>query len=200
MTFLPPPPRAAEEHERAEKSRGKVDRAMTALVVYESMFGNTEAIAGAIADGIAEHIPVRLVEVREAPSVIPDDVELLVVGGPTHAFRTSTAPSRDAAVEQSCDGTAHVGLREWLAALSAGSGGVAAVFDTLAERPRWIGGSGAAGRGAETELRRLGYRVEVPAAHFFVGATAGALVEGEEERAHRWGERIGASLGARITR
>ena len=56
-----------------------------ALVVFESMFGNTEAVANAIADGLKEQGAVRVVEVGEAPDGLPSGVDLLVVGGPTHA-------------------------------------------------------------------------------------------------------------------
>ena len=62
---------------------------MTALVVFESMFGNTKVIADAVAEGLARHLPVRQVEVGAAPTVIGGEVELLVVGGPTHAFGLS---------------------------------------------------------------------------------------------------------------
>ena len=36
---------------------------MKALVVYESMFGNTEQVAQAIAKGLSQHGEVQLVEV-----------------------------------------------------------------------------------------------------------------------------------------
>ena len=57
-----------------------------ALVVVESSFGNTRAVAEAIRDGIATHTPAGLVEVGDAPSRLPEAVDLLVVGGPTQAF------------------------------------------------------------------------------------------------------------------
>ena len=41
---------------------------MKALVVYESMFGNTEQIARAVAAGLAESVDVQLAEVAEAPA------------------------------------------------------------------------------------------------------------------------------------
>ena len=40
---------------------------MKALVVYESMWGNTERVAEAIADGLRESMEVELVEVNQAP-------------------------------------------------------------------------------------------------------------------------------------
>ena len=54
---------------------------MKALVVYESMYGNTHAVADALADVLGPDVDVR--PVHEAGSV-PGDVDLLVVGGPTH--------------------------------------------------------------------------------------------------------------------
>ncbi|HSL25245.1 MAG TPA: flavodoxin domain-containing protein [Acidimicrobiia bacterium] len=73
---------------------------MPALVVFESMFGNTEAIAKAVADGLTARMAVDIVEVGVAPAVLSDDVELLVVGGPTHAFGMSRPGTRQKAAEQ----------------------------------------------------------------------------------------------------
>ena len=56
---------------------------MYALVVYESMFGNTRQIAEAVAEGLGSAMEVRVVEVGTAPPVVGEDVALLVVGGPT---------------------------------------------------------------------------------------------------------------------
>ena len=71
-----------------------------ALVVYESVLGNTQAVAKAIAEGLGESRPVTVKEVSDAPDAIPPDVGLLVVGGPTHAFGMSRPETRaDAARE-----------------------------------------------------------------------------------------------------
>ena len=74
-----------------------------ALVVYESMFGNTEAIAHAIAEGLSLQLAVELVEVSAAPTTLRD-VDLLVAGGPTHAFGLSRRSTRESAREQAPDG------------------------------------------------------------------------------------------------
>ena len=67
---------------------------MRALVVYESMFGNTEAVARAVADGLAEMHDVDLREVSQAPIAVIARVDLIVVGGPTHAFSLSRPATR----------------------------------------------------------------------------------------------------------
>ena len=66
---------------------------MRALVVFESMFGDTETIARAVADGLSDAIRVDIVDVATAPRV-DADVDLLVVGGPTHAFGMRAITSR----------------------------------------------------------------------------------------------------------
>ena len=60
---------------------------MNALVVVESMWGNTRIVAEAVARGLGGGAEV--LDVQQAPSELPDDVGLLVVGGPTHAFSMS---------------------------------------------------------------------------------------------------------------
>ena len=110
-----------------------------ALVVFESMFGNTYEVAKAIADGLASQMPVELVEVGDAPTVISDDVSLLLVGGPTHAFGMSRQGTRQTAAEQAEQRlvSTGIGLREWLRALDpAAQKATVATFDTVLVKPR----------------------------------------------------------------
>ncbi len=65
---------------------------MRALVVYESMFGNTEAVARAVAGGLSGSMEVEVYEVSRAPSPVTGPIDLLVVGGPTHAFSLVAPP------------------------------------------------------------------------------------------------------------
>jgi hypothetical protein len=169
---------------------------MTAVVVFESMFGNTQQIANAVTEGLSRHLPVEQVEVGTAPMIIGDDVELLVVGGPTHAFGLSRPGTRQSAAQQAEDGLVSrgMGLREWLDTLPKGSSHVAvAAFDTRISRPRLPGSAAAA---AEKRLRRLGFRVLARFQSFFVEGTTGPLARGELERARRWGEELAVELGA----
>jgi hypothetical protein len=82
------------------------------------------------------------------------------------------------------------GLREWLTSLQAPAGVAAAAFDTRISKPRL---PGSAARAAEKRLRRLGLRMVAPAASFYVEGTSGPLLEGEQERARRWGQSVGSS-------
>ena len=170
---------------------------MAALVVFESMFGNTQQIADAVAEGLAEHLSVEQVEVGAAPTVIGHDVELLVIGGPSHAFGLSRSGTRQSAAQQAEDGlvSTGIGLREWLGTLPKGSSDVAvAAFDTRISKPRLPGSAAAA---AEKRLRRLGFRVLARSQSFFVEGTTGPLVHGERERARRWGEELAVLVAPR---
>jgi len=165
---------------------------MRALVVFESMFGNTRAIANAVADGLTSRMSVDVVEVGAAPRVIGDDVGLLVVGGPTHAFGLSRPNTRQSATQQADRPvvSAGIGLREWLAAVH-GSASVAAVaFDTRVNKPRV---PGSAARGAQKRLRQRGFRIVASAKSFYVTGTPGPLVDAEPERARRWGEQLASA-------
>jgi hypothetical protein len=167
---------------------------MRARVVYESMFGNTQVVAQAVAEGLAKSLAVDLEEVGTAATDISADIDLLVVGGPTHALGMSRERTRESAAEQAARGivSAGEGLREWLGALTGGSRAVAAAtFDTRIDKPRM---PGSAAHGAEKRLRRLGFRVLVPAASFYVTGTSGPLVDGERERARHWGEVLGSTM------
>ncbi|MEV4077556.1 flavodoxin family protein [Nonomuraea fuscirosea] len=167
---------------------------MDALVVYESMFGNTEEIAKAIAEGISTRLRTEVAEAGRAPGAVGAEVGLLVVGGPTHAFAMSRASTRRSAAQQATRPlvSAGNGVREWLATLRTSSAGLrSAAFDTRVAKPRL---PGSAARGIARRLRRLGVRVLVPAQSFYVLGTEGPLVEGELERARKWGESLAASF------
>jgi hypothetical protein len=167
---------------------------MRSLVVFESMFGDTETIARAIAEGLSVGMRVDVVDVATAPRV-DADVDLLVVGGPTHAFGMSRASTRGDAVRQGGRASAgDLGLREWLDELLPPTEPVpAAAFDTKINK-RFIPGSAA--RSAADVLRRHGFRLVAPPESFRVIGTPGPLVTGEEDRARRWGRSLAATFAA----
>ena len=169
---------------------------MKALVVYESMFGNTEAVARAIADGLGTQMDVELHEVTQAPKQITELLALIVVGGPTHAFALSRPSTRAQALEQGATrGEKDFGLREWLAHLRKGPHSeLVAAFDTRVEKVRRLPGSAA--KKAAKVAHGLGY---APAGResFFVADTSGPLMPGELKRAEAWGEKLATEMDAR---
>lgn len=71
---------------------------MRAIVVYESIWGNTEKLARAIADELATRMPTEVISSDSAPDSL-DGFDLAVVGGPTHAFSMTRPATRRTAVE-----------------------------------------------------------------------------------------------------
>ena len=165
-------------------------------MVYESMFGNTKAVAEAVADGVSTGLSVELVDVREAPSRLDEETLLLIVGGPTHAFGMSRAATRkDAAKYGEGPGVgAERGVRDWLATLPAvGVGKRAAAFSTIVAQPSWLHRVGSATRGIRAGLRRAGFRSD-SGCEFLVEGITGPLLPGELERARRWGVELASPI------
>ena len=160
---------------------------MQAVVVCDSTFRNTARIAQAIASGLGERVPTRIVSASaaiEAPFEAPD---VLLVGGPTQRHGLSPA------------------LLAFLDGLPSGSlrGVRAATFDTRYHMAALLSGS-AAGQAAG-RLRRTGCRLVASPESFFMDRDVPPkgqrrrheleqLENGELERAAGWGRRIAAEL------
>jgi hypothetical protein len=171
-----------------------------AWVVYESMFGNTRRIAEAIAEGLLREHEVVVFEVSDAPDVVPDEVALLVVGGPTHGFQLSSPRSREQAKAQAGGSviSERRGLREWIEVVELRGRPSLVCFDTKVGKPRWFWGSAA--KRARRLLEHKGALVLRPPEHFYVHIKAARpselLYEGELDRAKAWGESLGPSVAA----
>ena len=176
---------------------------MRAIVVYESMYGNTRLVAERIADGLRDGYEVTLRTVSDALDTPEPRPDLLVVAGPTHVHSLSSERTRRAAadaagkpasgltLEASATGP---GVREWLARVGDGEGVAAAAFDTRIDAPAAL--TGRASKGIAKQLRRAGFDLEVEPESFLVDKH-NHLLEGEEERARAWGAALAAAtLGA----
>jgi hypothetical protein len=164
-----------------------------ALVVVESMFGNTQQVGAAVALGLdLAGFDVDLLGVTTAPTELPPDLALLVIGAPTHAFSLSRPSTREDAVRQGADAAQAVsGMREWLAECHDGvHPPPVAVFDTRVSKVRRL--PMAAGPAARRLARAKGFEVLDHPAYFLVEDVSGPLAAGELARATGWGRHIGA--------
>ncbi|MCJ7781241.1 MAG: flavodoxin, partial [Acidimicrobiia bacterium] len=84
-----------------------------------------------------------------------------------------------------------IGLREWIRDLPKVSGVAAATFDTSIRKPNL---PGSAARGAQKRLKRLGYRMLLPAEIFRVEGATGPITDGELDRARAWGQHLADTL------
>jgi len=170
---------------------------MKIVVVFESMFGNTQLIAEAVAKGLADQGDVTVGSVDELAPDVVQDADLIVAGGPTHAHgmaRKSTRfPKQDNPKYQPSLPGMEV-LRDWIDKTPRGSAKCAA-FDTRFDKPAWLTGSAA--KKIARKLAAKGHTV-VAIRSFFVDGGDGPLAEGEQERATGWARALGDNHASRL--
>jgi menaquinone-dependent protoporphyrinogen IX oxidase len=176
---------------------------MRAVVVYESMYGNTHQIAEAIGTGLEPFYDVTVMPAAEAGPAVLAGADLVVVGGPTHVHGMSRAATRQAAGEAAAKpdrglalepGALGPGLREWFGSL--GRYPIkAAAFDTRIHGPAVM--TGRASKEVTRLLRAHGFEVAVKPESFLV-SNQNTLDGGETTRAHDWAASLAASLAASV--
>ncbi|GAG91317.1 unnamed protein product, partial [marine sediment metagenome] len=144
---------------------------MKTLIVYDSVYGNTEKIAKAIGDAITGE--VKVLRVGEVNSSELKAFDLLIVGSPTQGGRPTQA------------------IQDFLnkAPVPAFKGTNVAAFDTRFSTKLVRIFGYAAGRIASS-LKRKGATLVVSPEGFFVKGGKGPLKEGEIERAASWAKEI----------
>ncbi|WP_394554121.1 flavodoxin/nitric oxide synthase [Agromyces sp. MMS24-JH15] len=164
--------------------------AMAVLVVVESVWGNTEAVARAIVAGLGGGASLTTAE--RGPSAVPDDVDLVVVGCPTHAFGLPSRATRQTAREQGATHVPERGVREWIAAVEVPHRTVrVATFCTKAAHPNL---PGSASKKAMKRLIKKGFEPLAQPEAFLVEGYDGPLQGGEIARAEAWGKVLGVEL------
>jgi flavodoxin I len=156
---------------------------MKIMVLYDSVFGNTEKIAQAIGSGLGEAAEVEICRVGGAAPERAAQMELLVVGSPTRGFR----PTRP--------------MTDFLKLIKI-KGVKVSAFDT-----RMVIGEvnnafltfmvklfGYAAAPIASRLKKAGGSEVMPPEGFFVQASEGPLKDGELERAAEWGKKIRLGL------
>lgn len=173
---------------------------MRAVVVYESMYGNTHTIATEIAAGLRTVADVDVVSTSEVTPELVAAADLLVVGGPTHAHGMTSSATRASAVEaaQKPDSALALeadvdgpGLRDWFGSLAAMPGQRAAAFDTRIQASVLV--TGHASKGIGHRLEHHGRTLVAAPESFFV-TKHNDLVAGESERAQHWGHALALVL------
>ena len=158
---------------------------MSACVIFDTRYGNTEKIARSFETGLGESgIQTVCVNARDVAVDSLMQYDLICVGAPTEAF-TASKP-----------------MKEFLAKLKSIdlSGKCGFAFDTKLDS-RFFG---SAAKFIEKELSNKGLQIIVPCESALVfslkerGAATGArLKEGEEKRFEQIGIQVGTDLAAR---
>ncbi len=160
---------------------------MKALVVYDSMYGNTKQIAEAVGQALGSPEDVQVVRAGEARPGQLAGLTLLIVGSPTQKFRPLGA------------------VTSFLKSIPANGlqGTKVAAFDTrfppaAVDKVRilafFVKIFGYAAEPMAKRLQSKGGELVVTPAWFYVADTEGPLLEGELERAAAWAEQIVATF------
>jgi flavodoxin len=155
---------------------------MSAYIVYDSIFGNTEKIAQAVQKTLGTSKEAVLMRAGKAKPELPAGLTLLVVGSPTRGFRPTPA------------------VKAFLGGIPSGSlkGVRVAAFDTgihlddvhSAIGRFFMGLFGYAAKPILDGLRKKGGEPAAPPEGFFVLKSEGPLKDGELERAAEWAEKL----------
>jgi len=149
-----------------------------ALIVYDSVFGNTEQIAKAIGDSLADLTSTEVVKVSEAKLEQLQGTGLLIVGSPTRAFKPTKAIV-DFLIQVPSNGLKGINV---------------AAFDTRVNtedvNSRILNGFvrifGYAAKPIADKMQKKGGNLVLPPEGFFVKDNEGPLKDGELERAAKW--------------
>jgi flavorubredoxin len=135
-----------------------------AIVVYDSIYGNTEKVARALAQGLENSGTVKAEVIRAdiADATRISDYDMIIIGAPTHAWK----PSQKA--------------REFLGRLDASSlrGKKGFAFDTK-YRSRL---AGSAAKKIQSTLSKLGAEIVTDSVSAIVTGSEGPLEKGTEEK------------------
>jgi hypothetical protein len=182
--------RARHESKRQTTHNGK-EKPMKAIVVYESLWGNTAAVARAIAEGLGPE--ARALSTAEATPAELAEADLVVAGAPVMAFSLPTEQIRENQAKNPGKAPppdlSHPSMRSWLKALAPGGGRYAA-FETRV----WWSPGGATG-GIARGMEQVGYSPVAKPHRFIVTGGPNSLRAGELEKARAWGAELAQAIG-----
>ena len=155
---------------------------MKALVIYDSVFGNTEKVAQAIGKALEAQAEVSVLKVGDVPAQFWNGLDALIVGSPTRAFSATPAAIK---LLSGIPGQALQGVR-------------VAAFDTRVDVETVDSGIlrfmaklfGYAAEPLAARMRKKGGQQALSPAGFIVEGTEGPMLEGEFERAAEWAKGI----------
>lgn len=151
---------------------------MKTLIVFDSVFGNTEKIAKAVGDSLGTKENVMVIKVTDIKIDQLEGIKYLFVGSPTRAFKP-TKPIVDFLIKIPSDRLKGINV---------------AAFDTRVSmtdaNSRMLNGLvkifGYAAKPIVDKLQRKGGKLMAQPEGFFVKDSEGPLKDGELERAADW--------------
>ncbi len=153
---------------------------MTVLIVYDSVFGNTEQVAQAMGEALKSQGDVKTLRVGNVKPEDVANVNVLIVGSPTRAFQPTPA------------------IKKFLKRLPRLHEVKVAAFDTRISLDDihsrillpLVKLFGYAAKPMADRLVKKGGQLTMPPEGFFVGDSEGPLKDRERERATEWARRV----------
>jgi flavodoxin len=155
---------------------------MKVLLIYDSVYGNTERIAHAIGNFLGVRNEIRVLRVKDVKPTDLTNLNLLIVGSPTQQFRATPA------------------IKKFIGGIRKGelNGVQVAAFDTrlamedMPSRilPPFVRIFGYAAKPIADGLVSKGGKLAIPPEGFLVKGMEGPLKEGELERAAQWAQQV----------
>jgi flavodoxin len=151
---------------------------MNILVIYDSQFGNTEKVARAMADALAEASRVEVCRAADASTELIQGYDLVIVGSPTQGFRPTKPVT--GLLDKLPRGALH--------------GKKTAAFDTRIDTTAMdsalmgfiVDKGGYAAKRIARHLESAGGALMVAPEGFYVEDTEGPLKDGELDQAAAW--------------
>jgi flavodoxin len=155
------------------------------MVVYDSVFGNTEQVARAIARAMGGSEDIQAHRVAEVSPEQLMALETLVVGSPTRGFQPTPATKRllDRIPRRGLEGLKVAAFDTRFAVENVDS----AILKVMVKL------FGYAAKPIADRLMKKGGDLMLPPEGFFVEDTEGPLREGELDRAADWAARVAAT-------
>jgi flavodoxin I len=144
---------------------------MKVLIIYDSIYGNTEEIAKSMGESIGGD--ARVLKAENSRPADLESAELLIAGSPTYGGRPTPK------MKEFLDTIKSTSLKDVKVA----------AFDTRIPAS-WVKIFGFAAGKIDKRLKSQGGKSIIKPEGFFVSRTKGPLVEGEYERAAKWAQDI----------
>jgi flavodoxin len=158
---------------------------MKALIIYDSVFGNTERIARAIGSAFGSQQDIEILQVSNVMPQQLTGLKLLVVGSPNRGFRPTPA-IKSLLGRIPVNGLKGVKVAAFDTRIS--------VNDIESRIGRFfVNRFGYAAQPIADRLKKKGGELTIAPEGFFVKGTEGPLKEGELDRAADWAKQIMAT-------
>lgn len=161
---------------------------MKVLIIYDSMFGNTEQVAQAMATVLSTQVEVSACRVGDVQPEAFADLDLLIVGSPTQGFQPTAATKKllDNVPAQGLKGVKVAAFDTRIAIEDVGSRFLTVMVNLF----------GYAAKPIANRLQKKGGTLVMLPEGFIVNGKEGPLKEGELARAADWAKQALATVTA----